>query len=563
MYLSSSDLPCYHLLQCDLKVANSVAKTAKQIAGEDQKVMSELGKTGDRLSDAMDATTTSLTENLNSVEGGEAIDAVSKIVSQAAAIVREDLSAAENIADAVGQKVVVEADAILSIMEDKASDSVEAVRAAKTMVQESTSSDTSEVLQAALTKNAEEVRADQDTAERLAEAIQQDALNDQEAFEVLESSSREVNSLIEAVDGAVGKAAETVSANDSEDGGVITDAVEKVEEKMEEVEESMSNVMDAVEQCQDCKVKEMMEELEEGKISETAKGEVENESVQAKDDTAHNEDNVHDEKEFHHEKDDKVSETHSDDEVHSADVNVHGVEVSSSGAEEAKPTEHEFNGEKEESVDHKAKSASEHGDEIKAEKEETLTHNEHQHSGEEGEHEDLHHEQLTSASGHADEVKAGNDETLAHGEHQHSADEGMHEKSHHELIASTSGHADDVGALHDELKAEKEETLAHSEIQHSGDMGVHEESHHELIASASGHADGDGLGDIVESGAALFDSLTRVESTHSLEHAVANAARMVADGDLTAYSETAHEISTWSTDSVAGAIAVVSSLFMG
>lgn len=544
-------------------MANSVAKTAKQIAGEDQKVMSELGKTGDRLSDAMDATTTSLTENLNSVEGGETIDAVSKIVSQAAAIVREDLSAAENIADAVDQKVVVEADAILSIMEDKASDSVEAVRAAKTMVQESTSSDTSEVLQAALTKNAEEVRADQDTAERLAEAIQQDALNDQEAFEVLESSSREVKSLIEAVDGAVGKAAETVSANDSEDGGVITDAVEKVEEKMEEVEESMSNVMDAVEQCQDCKVKEMMEELEEGKISETAKGEVENESVQAKDDTAHNEDNVHDEKEFHHEKDDKVSETHSDDEVHSADVNVHDVEVSSSGAEEAKPTEHEFNGEKEESVDHKAKSASEHGDEINAEKEETLTHNEHQHSGEEGEHEDLHHEQLTSASGHADEVKAGNDETLAHGEHQHSADEGMHEKSHHELIASTSGHADDVGALHDELKAEQEETLAHSENQHSGDMGVHEESHHELIVSASGHADGDGLGDIVESGDALVDSLTRVESTHSLEHLVANAARIVADGDLTASSETAHEISTWSTDSVAGAITVVSSLFMG
>ncbi len=340
---------------------------------EDQKVMSELEKTGDRLSDAIDATTESLTQTLRGVEGGEAIDAVSKIVSQAAEIVREDLSAAENIADAVGQKVVVEADAIMSIMDDRASEAVEAVRAAKSTVQEFTPSDTSESLQTALTKNVEEIRANQDTAERLAEAIRNDAINDQEAFEVLESSSREVNSLINAVDGAIGKAAEAASGKDS-DGGVVADAVEKVEERMDGVEKSMSNVMDAVEKCQDCKVKDMVV-MEDEKKYEAAKDEVDIESKLAP------VDKEHDAKESDRVEDDAVSKTDQKDEIDiTADEKKHNVEVSSSTAEEAKPSENEVNGEE---VD-------------------TLIHSDNHHAGGEGSH--VSYEIITSAGGHADDI---------------------------------------------------------------------------------------------------------------------------------------------------------------
>lgn len=49
-------------------VADSVARTAKKVALEDERVMSELEKTGDRLSDAIDATE-SLTEELRGAAG--------------------------------------------------------------------------------------------------------------------------------------------------------------------------------------------------------------------------------------------------------------------------------------------------------------------------------------------------------------------------------------------------------------------------------------------------------------------------------------------------------------
>ena len=450
--------------------------------------MSELGKTGDRLSDAIDTTTETLSETLKGVEGGEAIDAVSKIVSQTAAIVREDLSAAENIADAVGQKVVVEADAVLSIMEDKAYDSVEAVRAAKTTVQESTSSDTSESLQAALTRNVEEIRADQDTTERLAEAIQTDALNDQEAFEVLESSSKEVISLINAVDGAVGKAADSVSGNNDSDGGggddVIADAVEKVEEQMDEVEKSMSNVMDAAEKCQDCKVKEMVEEMDDENVSDSAKGEVDTKSEEVEEDSSH------DEKESKVEEVDAVSETKDEDVADSpADEKEHDLEVSSSTVEEAKFIENESIGKEE--------------------------------------------------------------ETLSHSESHHAEDEGVHGEPHELITSQSSGHAEDVGDFkHDEI-GEVAQNIAEPTLFSSG-----------------GHDDGEGVRDVIESvhhhhqSDALVDSLSSVESSHSIEHVVANAARIATEVDHTTYSDTAHEFSTWSTEAVAVVIAAVSSLYM-
>jgi len=241
-----------------IKVADSVAKTAKQIAVEDEKVMVELQKTGDRLSEAIEATE-SLTKTLKGTEGGAAIDAVSTTVDQTASIVREDLSAAESIADAVGQKVMMEADAVMA-MDEKAADSVKSVRAAKATIGESSSDNSSEALKEALTKNADDIKIDSGTAEKLAKAIEQDAANDEEALDALESSSRGVNELIDAVDDAVGKASD-VTSNDV-GATSVTEAVKNIEEEVEGVEESMSEVEKAAEECEDYHVKEVAEEME-------------------------------------------------------------------------------------------------------------------------------------------------------------------------------------------------------------------------------------------------------------------------------------------------------------
>lgn len=208
--------------------------------------MAELEKTGDRLSSAIEATE-SLTDKLKGTEGGATLDSVSNAVDKTASIVKEDLSAAESIADAIRQKVVIEAEAVMA-MDDKAGDSVKAVRAAKTSIQDSTGGD-SESLTNALTKDAADIKVDTDTAEKLADAISKDAANDEEALEVLERSSSEVNELINAVDGAVDKVTDAVGSDIA--ASSVKEAVEKIEEEVKEVKQEMKSVEEAVEECQE------------------------------------------------------------------------------------------------------------------------------------------------------------------------------------------------------------------------------------------------------------------------------------------------------------------------
>jgi len=247
-------------------VADSVAKTAKQIALDDEKVMEQLEKTGDRLSSAIDATE-SLTDELKGTEGGEAIEAVSTTVDQTASIVKEDLSAAESIADAIGEKVQMEADAVMAL-DKKAAGSVDAVRAAKTSIQESNSDDSMEDLTEALTKDEDDIKIDSDSAEKLVEAINKDATTDERALEVLENSSKEVNTLIDAVDDAVSKAEDSIGGGTSSSS--VNEAVNDIEEEVDEVEESMNKVQNAAEDCEECNVKEISDAMKEEGTSEDA-----------------------------------------------------------------------------------------------------------------------------------------------------------------------------------------------------------------------------------------------------------------------------------------------------
>ena len=226
--------------------------------------MFELERTGDRLSGAIE-TTESLTEELRGTEGGADVDSISDTAEQTADIVREFEKSAEDISDAVGQKVIAEADAVIA-MDEKASDSVDAVRAAGASVRDV---DSSYSLRAALTRDAEEIRGDMNTAERLAEAIRLDASNDQVALDALESGSRDVDSLIDAMNGAVNKAADAVAiGGEALSGNSVVEAVERIYEEMEEVEDSMSDVKEAAEKCQDNNVQNVAEEIEESELFE-------------------------------------------------------------------------------------------------------------------------------------------------------------------------------------------------------------------------------------------------------------------------------------------------------
>lgn len=339
-------------------VADSVAKTAKQIALDDEKVMEQLEKTGDRLSAAIDATE-SLTDELKGTEGGEAIDAVSTTVDQTASIVKEDLSAAESIADAIGEKVQLEADAVMAL-DKKAAGSVDAVRAAKTSIQESKSEDSMEDLTEALTKDANDIKIDSDSAEQLAEAINKDATTDERALKVLENSSKEVNTLIDAVDDAVSKAEDSIGGDTSSSS--VNEAVNDIEEKVDEVEESMNKVQNAAEDCEECNVKEISDAMKEEGTSQdatdddTEKGpeaseDIDSESKEEEDDAATDSESKEEEEEEEEdsedtdieskeEKDEASDEKEEDVEVDEKeeDVEVSSSEVDNDDKEISEPT---------------------------------------------------------------------------------------------------------------------------------------------------------------------------------------------------------------------------------
>ena len=324
-----------NIIKHPFSVADSVATTAKQIALDDEKVMEQLEKTGDRLSSAIDATE-SLTDDLKGTEGGEAIDAVSTTVDQTASIVKEDLSAAQSIADAIGEKVQMEADSVMAL-DKKAGGSVDAVRAAKTSIQESNSEDSMEDLTEALAKDAGDIKIDSDSAEKLAEAISKDATTDERTLEVLENSSKEVNTLIDAVDDAVSKAEDSIGGDTSSNS--VNEVVDDIEEEVDEVEESMNKVLNAAEDCEECNVKEISDAMkEEGTSEDDVTDETSDETEkrpEASDSELKEEDNADIDSESKEEEEEASEDTdiESKEKEETSDEKEEDVEVSSSEVE--------------------------------------------------------------------------------------------------------------------------------------------------------------------------------------------------------------------------------------
>ena len=244
-----------------IAAAGSVARQAQDIAAEDQQVMTDLARTGGSLSSAIDATK-SITRQLKGAQGGEGIDAVSDTMDQTASIVSEDLSAAASIADAVERKFSTGADAVLA-MKEKAGESVATIKAAEGSIGES-GGESSDSISRALTKDAEDIQLDEDAAKNLGEVISKDVMDEEEALGALERTSSKVDSLIDAVNGAMDKALGDTASKASTGGAPA--ALDTIEKKVEEVEHSMSNLEKAreeAEETEDVKVESVASAAEE------------------------------------------------------------------------------------------------------------------------------------------------------------------------------------------------------------------------------------------------------------------------------------------------------------
>ena len=81
-----------------IKVADTVAQTAKKIATVDEKVMAEMEQTTSRLADAIESTEL-ITKTMKGAEGGSAVDSVATTLDSAAKVVVEDAQTAERIGE--------------------------------------------------------------------------------------------------------------------------------------------------------------------------------------------------------------------------------------------------------------------------------------------------------------------------------------------------------------------------------------------------------------------------------------------------------------------------------
>jgi hypothetical protein len=466
--------------------ADFVARKAKEIAVEDRRVMSELERTGDRLSDAI-GTMKSLTDELRGVEGGADVDSVSDTVKQTVAIVREFEKSAEDVADAVGRKIDMEADAVMAI-DEKAADSVDAVRAAGASVRDVDSSG-DESIRAALMRNAEEIRADMDTGKRLAKAIRMDISNDEGALDALESGSRDVDSLVDAVNEAVDKAADSVAAGGvAPSGNGVAEAMDRFDKEIEVVEGSMSDVKEAAEKCHDCNVKEIAEEIEGSMLSEPIEDD-EEENIK---------------------------------EYNERDVEVGGDKPDSEGAKES---------EEEEIRSQMADDHDEAGNESKSEVAPDIEKT----GGESG--------QEVDASAH-EEVSAYEveDESESFELLQGAGRESMHKELPETIL---SGVGDDVGHLDN-----ADEVL----------KNVPEPTNN-IIASMT---DAAAEPTFPNGGDFVSDSLASVDPQEDFENVVVNTARLASEvGDsAVSVAESARGIATWTTEAVAEAVTMISTLFI-
>lgn len=270
-----------------IKVADTVAQTAKKIATVDEKVMAEMEQTTSRLSDAIESTEL-ITKTMKGAEGGSTVDSVATTLDSAAKVVVEDAQSAERIADTVDAKVEIAASAVIKLGE-RASGLAESVRDAKTKLQ-STDIDSQASLQSLkeeLVKSLEDIQTKQSGAEQLASAIKSDATNDQAALGVLQNTDQAIGEMIDSVDTTVKEVDSSISKSLDEVGSVAeTQALSKSTEKMcsevEMAEGSVDDMEKATESCRTSEVEKLQEIEDKAAASKPVQSEAKAEKITEK-----------------------------------------------------------------------------------------------------------------------------------------------------------------------------------------------------------------------------------------------------------------------------------------
>mmetsp|Transcript_1097 Transcript_1097/g.2026 ORF Transcript_1097/g.2026 Transcript_1097/m.2026 type:complete len:721 (-) Transcript_1097:176-2338(-) len=257
-----------------IKVADSAAKTAKQMVINDDVALAQMEKTAIKLADAIETTET-LTTSLEGSEGGAEVDALADSLKIASDEMVNDLTAVDNIAAAVTRKIELQADAVLD-MDKKAGQAVGTINAAKTSIEQSNSETDKAALKTSLQESVDKIQVDENAAEELAKAITSDANTDAAAEQVISDADHVFDELIESVKETVDEVVSDYdSGEDMDDADAISEELDTLASDEEEAEKAIKSLEEAEEKVSESAV----EELHEEQIKSEAAKEVKHEAA--------------------------------------------------------------------------------------------------------------------------------------------------------------------------------------------------------------------------------------------------------------------------------------------
>lgn len=255
-----------------IKVADSAAKTAKEMIIVDGAALAEMEKTAIKLSDAID-NTEAVTASLEGSEGGAEVDAVADSLKIASDEMVNDLTAVDHIAAAVTRKIEVQADAVLE-MDQKASQSVGTINAAKSTIEQSNSETDKAMLKTSLQESADKIQVDESAAEELAKAITSDAETDAAATKVIADADHVFDELIGSVKETVDEVvSDYASGEDLDDANAISEELDAIESDEAEAEKAVKSLEEAEEKVSESAVEDLEEEQTRSELVKDAKSE--------------------------------------------------------------------------------------------------------------------------------------------------------------------------------------------------------------------------------------------------------------------------------------------------
>eukprot|EP00986_Skeletonema_menzelii_P004949 scaffold1737_cov131-Skeletonema_menzelii.AAC.3 len=246
-------------VEATIKVADSAARTAKQMVADDDAALAQLEKTAIRLADAID-NTEAVTASLEGSEGGAEVDALADSLKMASDEMVNDLTAVDNIAAAVTKKIQMQANAVLE-MDQKASQAVGTINAAKTTVEQADAKTDTAALKTSLQESADKIKVDETAAEELAKAITSDANTDAAARQVISDADQVFDELIDSVKETVDEVvSDYASGEDMDDVDAISEELDAVQSDEEQAEKAIKTLEEAEEKVSESAVEELKEE---------------------------------------------------------------------------------------------------------------------------------------------------------------------------------------------------------------------------------------------------------------------------------------------------------------